>query len=405
MLAHNMPRDRGKPLQPSSWTGYYSVIEDLAEIEEGKQKMFLRRYLEKGIKPEYWEMDAGWYINDGHWWTIGTWEPDPKRFPGGLRPLYDFVHARGLKTHIWFELERAMRGTWMWEKHPEWLLTSPEGEKADRRLLNLGDPQAYKWVLDTLDQYINEGIDFYRTDFNIAPLPYWRANDAPDRQGITEIKYVTALLAYFDELLRRHPDLLIDMCASGGRRNDLETLRRGIPITRSDYSLEPVGMQNITYGISLWIPVYGSGTMAVDPYSIRSGWAPRFGFGWDVGNKDLDIDFLRRMFQEWQNSADYLFGDFYPLTPYNSTNSAWMAWQFDRPDLGAGMVQVFRRPESNFESARLKLRGLDPDAEYDLNDVDKSRAVALKGRTLMEEGLPLSMPEAPASTIITYRKR
>ena len=72
------------------------------------------------------------------------------------------------------------------------------------------------------------------------PLAYWRAADVPDRQGITEIRYVTGLLAYWDELRRRRPDMLIDTCASGGRRNDLETLRRAVPLWRSDYAFEPV---------------------------------------------------------------------------------------------------------------------------------------------------------------------
>jgi alpha-galactosidase len=315
------------------------------------------------------------------------------------------MHAHGLKTHLWFELERVTRGTWLWEKHPEWLLTCPEGEREGWRLLNLGNPQAYQWVVDTLDRYISEGIDFYRTDFNIDPLPYWRAADAPDRQGITEIRYVTGFLDYFDELLRRHPNLLIDNCASGGKRNDLETLRRGIPITRSDYGLEPVGDQNITYGIALWIPVYGAGTLSGDPYTIRSSWAPRYGLAWDLGRQDLKLDFLRRMLSEWQGLAGYFFGDYYPLTGYNSTNRAWMAWQFDRPDLGTGMVQAFRRAESPFELARLRLRGLDPDARYTLTNLDIQETTEMTGRELMNEGLAVSTKDRPQAVVITYRRQ
>ncbi|MEN6308568.1 MAG: alpha-galactosidase [Anaerohalosphaeraceae bacterium] len=105
----------------------------------------------------------------------------------------------------------------------------------------------------------DEGVDLYRQDFNIDPLGHWRANDTEDRQGITENKYVAGYLAYWDELLRRHPGMLIDSCASGGRRNDLETMRRAIPLYRSDYILEPVGNQGQTYGLSLWLPFYGAG--------------------------------------------------------------------------------------------------------------------------------------------------
>jgi alpha-galactosidase len=33
-----------------------------------------------------------------------------------------------------------------------------------------------------------------------------------------------------------NPQLRIDSCASGGRRNDLETMRRAVPLWRSDYA-------------------------------------------------------------------------------------------------------------------------------------------------------------------------
>ena len=93
-------------------------------------------------------------------------------------------------------------------------------------------------------------------------MDYWRGADAPDRQGITEIRHVTNLLAYWDELRRRHPDMLIDECASGGRRNDLEMMRRAVPLWRSDKTMEPIGQQSMTYGLSMWIPYFGTGTVA-----------------------------------------------------------------------------------------------------------------------------------------------
>ena len=54
--------------------------------------------------------------------------------------------------------------------------------------------------------------------------------------------------------------MLIDSCASGGRRNDLETLRRAVPLLRSDYrrsSQRRCAHQCHTYGLSSWIPYYG----------------------------------------------------------------------------------------------------------------------------------------------------
>ena len=142
-----------------------------------------------------------------------------------------------------------------------------------------------------------EGIDLYRQDFNIDPLAYWRANDTPDRQGLTEMRHVEGYLAYWDELRRRHPGLLIDTCASGGRRNDLETLRRALPLLRSDYQAfdgNPafaLGNQGHTYGLSSWIPYYGQGVYFTDRdyvYSVRSYLSPAFGICADVRKPGVD---------------------------------------------------------------------------------------------------------------------
>src|SRR5262249_6164602 len=144
----------------------------------------------------------------------------------------------------------------------------------DWRLLNLGDQRAWNWLVNHVDRVLNEqGIDLYRQDFNMDPLYFWRANDAPDRRGATENPYVRGHLAYRGELRRRHPNMLIDSCASGGRRNDLETLRRAVPLIRSDYLFEPTGEQCHAYGAALWYPFHGTGTI-VGPskiYAIPTG--------------------------------------------------------------------------------------------------------------------------------------
>ncbi len=143
--------------------------------------------------------------------------------------------------------------------------------------------------------------------------------------------------------------MLIDSCASGGRRNDLETLRRAVPLLRSDYIMEPVGNQCHTYGIAFWYPYYGTGTGsgAIDPYLLRSVMCPHFTACFDVRRTDLDYDMIRRVMGQWRDFAEYYYGDYYPLTSYSLKNDVWMAWQFNCPEQGAGMVQAFRRADSS----------------------------------------------------------
>jgi alpha-galactosidase len=101
---------------------------------------------------------------------------------------------------------------------------------------------------------------------------------------------------------------------------------------------------------------------------------------------------------------DY-YGDYYPLTSYATASDAWLAWQFDRSDTGEGMVQAFRRPQSPFESARLKLRGLDPEARYTVRDLDQPQGTQMAGRELTESGLLISIRQRPGAVVITYRRR
>ena len=402
MLAHNVPRPGGKlppPLFNASSSRYFNVM---SKADEASQKLFIDRYLEEGLQIDYWWMDAGWYPCDGRWQTTGTWEVDTKRFPQGLRAITDYAHSKGVKCIVWFDPERVTPGTWLYENHPEWLLGPAD---ASLKVLNLGNPEAWQWVTNHIDKLITEeGIDLYRQDFNLDPLTYWRANDAEDRQGITEIRHVTGYLAFWDELRRRHPDMLIDTCAGGGRRNDLETLRRAVPLHRSDHMFEPVSQQCQTYGLASWVPFYGAPTVSDELYVVRSTMCPTFSSRWDVRRKDLDYELLRRLADQWRAIAPYFLGDYYPLTSYSCEGDVWMVWQFDRPDLGEGVVQIFRRAESVYESARFKLRGLDPEAHYVLTDFDVPGATRLTGRKLMQEGLHVVMADKPSATVITYKQ-
>jgi alpha-galactosidase len=251
----------------------------------------------------------------------------------------------------------------------------------------------------------SEGIDLYRQDFNIDPLGYWRGADPPDRQGITEIRYAMGFLSFWDELRRRHPQMLIDTCASGGRRNDLETLRRAVPLLRSDYILEPVSQQNHTYGIASWIPFYGTGVNAFDAYTFRSQQAPHSTACYDMRNDKQDFPAVKRLVEQWRQLGPMYFGDYYPLTPYNPGADAWMGWQFHRDDQGSGFVQVFRRHESIYEAARLRLRGLAHIGRYRVVNLDAPQSgKEYTGAALMQSGLPITVSEQPGAIILRYER-
>lgn len=391
-LAHNIPRVDGEPPKPMLQMQCYRTFE-----KGGEKDLFdtVGEFNAAKIPFDLCWRDAGWYPCGGQWPHTGTWEIDTNRYPRGFRPFADWVHQQDKQFILWFEPERiGDRESWIAKQHPEWILGG--------NLLDLGNDDARKWLTDHVDAFIKrEGFDWYRQDFNMDPLGHWRGHDAPDRRGITENRHVAGYLAFWDELLRRNPKLRIDSCASGGRRNDLETLRRSVPLLRSDFQFgrqATMPNQGHTYGISSWIPYYGSGCTFNDPYSARSYLMPCTGFaGHDEATK--------RCYEEARATAPFMLGDYYPLTGYSLAEDAWIAWQFDRPESGDGMIQVFRREQSPYESARLRLHGLDPGAVYVLTHLDTAGATEVSGRELLDNGLVIAIPARRTAVIITYKKK
>jgi len=264
-----------------------------------------------------------------------------------------------------------------------------------------------------------EGIRVFRQDFNMDPLQYWRATDESDRQGMTEIRHIEGLYAFWDALLKRNEDLIIDNCASGGRRIDLETVSRSVALWRTDYQyFEPNGYQSHTYGISLYLPSTSTGSGYPETYSFRSSmnngivlaWNPyqpsipspwKLPFPVDQGEAFPEEDALR-LISEFMRVRRLFFGDFYPLTPHSVTDDIWIAYQFHREDLRQGMVLAFRRHRCPTSTMSLKLKGLSPMHHYELLFEDGAREYFTADE--LAKGLDIEIGKSPGSLLITYRE-
>jgi alpha-galactosidase len=129
---------------------------------------------------DVWLIDAGWFSCGTNWARyVGNLDPDPARFPNGLKPVADAAHSAGMKFLLWFEPERVMPGTWLHAHHPEWLLRPTDSMPPELRyqvadgfhLFDLGNPQALAWLEAKLSGMVRDvGIDVFRNDFNIYPL-------------------------------------------------------------------------------------------------------------------------------------------------------------------------------------------------------------------------------------------
>jgi len=373
----------------------------------------VKRYQQFRILPELFWLDAGWYTGcgwdkpKGEWWqNVGNWSVDKERFPHGLRPVADAVHGVGAKFMVWFEPERVRPETEIDREHPEWLIKIKGREDY---LFDLGNKDARLWLTNHISSLIErEGIDYYRQDFNFDPMPYWEAANKPGRIGIPEIRHIEGLYAYWDSLLVKFPKLLIDNCASGGRRIDLETTSRSAPLWRTDYQYgEPNGYQCHTFGLNFYLPIHGTAIYKTDSYTFRSGLGGTAVMNWEVTGRESEaIPAIQGRIKDYLALRPYFYADYYPLTNSRNTTreGSWLAYQLNRQEKGDGIVLAFRRKECTDDTITIHLNGLEPEAKYELDYEDYNIRLQKSGKELLE-GLAISIPQKPASLLIHYEKK
>lgn len=372
-------------------------------------------------------LDAAWFKGMFPY-GVGNYSFRPG-FPNGLRPNSDKVRKNGMKYMLWFEPERICKGSDVEEEHPEWVIFLPEDKPCDinaaRRnpdvwktlpcgLFDLGQPGAEEYLAEKLIAFFRkEGIDVYRQDYNIDPLPYWRLRDEAGRKGITEIRCVTAFYQLWDDLRAACPGLLIDNCASGGRRIDLETISRSVPLWRSDTGCSPIREdapgdiwnQCQSMALSGYLPFHAIAAWESGAYEFRSAATNGIACQFDVLNEGFDFDAARKCLDEFNELRGYWKGDFRALTGITLDPGAWAAWQLDVPEKGMGVVTVFRRAKSPYSEATFELTGIDGSARYELVLRGEDRSVSrciVSGSELKH--LTVRLENRRASTVIEYRK-
>ncbi len=418
VLAHHSPRTAsGEMITPPLCAGFdFGDPAPCGEYEALTEK-FAAAIIERNqmfkLMPDVFWLDAGWSLGchapdsrfEGRGWytTVGSWEEDPLRFPNGLKAVADMAHEAGAKFMVWFEPERVYEGSIWHRDHPEWLLNLKDNK---HHLLDLGNPQALDFLCKYMGDFLERnGIDYYRQDFNIDPQAFWEAADKEGRKGMTEIRYIEGLYKYWDYLLDRFPNMLIDNCASGGRRFDLETISRAIPLWRTDCHYgEPTGQQCHEYGLSQFLPLHGTGVYTTDKYCVRSGLSSAYGWFAELFGTQYSVLDMRHTLATYKDLRNYFLGDFYPLSGDGSMigKDKWVAWQFhDRKD-NSGIVQAFRRDEAPLVEMVYTLRGLDKAARYEVFNEDDNTTVTYSGEELMN-GLTIRLEKQRSSALLRYR--
>ena len=379
--------------------------------EEMKKR--LNEFKKYDIKFEDIWIDAGWYgastkcddAFSGDWAVhTGNWNVNTRVHPEGLTDVAECAQNAGANLMLWFEPERAIQGALTTEQHPEWFLRRP-GHKT--MILNYGNEEAYRYTLDLLSDYTRTlALSCYRQDFNVGLTQCFKEADENNRRGITEIKHITGMYRLWDALLAEFPHLIIDNCASGGRRIDIETLKRSIPCFRSDYQCNfnenPEVLQTHNSGISKYLPYNGCTSKTKgDTYAIRSSYSSSWGgaFYNAVFQSMVEEDFkwAKKITDEYRSIRKYFSMDFYNHGAAVFDETAWAIWQYHAPETQSGIVMAFRRCESPFDRVTIDLKGLLKDRNYQVINLNDNT------EDCITNSIEIVLPKKRSSVIFEYR--
>ncbi len=423
MVDCNIPRQSAKSkesVQPfnlvaiSGDTGRTNSDGSISEGYDTWQRS-LDAYYDHGLTADFRWFDAGWYetpyggTEKSDWWgTVGTWQIDKVKWPeDSFAESVEYAHGKGTGTMVWFEPERVthLDGLVNYGYKREWVL-STQGNN-NRFVNNLGNADALEWTTQRILNFMStHNVDLYREDFNVDPAAFWAVGDGyegSNRAGITENLYMQGHYTLWDSIIewcgKNGKCTFVDSCASGGGRNDLESMRRAVPILRSDSDRTTISLRlAMSSTFNKWIPFNGSAsnessaqlaTGVTDIYTLRASYLPSIYFSaqWYHQQDTVDWDGLKQGLNEWTEISKYLLKDYYVLTPYRGTNNDkdWTAWMYVDTDSNSAVLQAFRPANSTESSFKVTPKGIDPDTYYSVRDVDGISSIdKVKGSALLK---------------------
>ena len=439
-IRHNLPKadGAGTPLAPfstcclASDTGLRNTDGSISE-RYSTWRPSLEKMIAEDVKVDFRWFDAGWYIapngkspdgasRDNDWFTtVGTWTLDPVKWPGNsFRESTDFARENGMKTLMWFEPERVTQVDALVKNcsyHPSWAIHGSTN--------NIGNPDCLAWTLARIKRTLSDNrVEMYREDNNTNPAPLWReldANEGENRTGITEEKLVDAHYRMWDEIIACTKSYggcaFVDSCASGGGRNDLESLRRGVPLLRSDYDRTSTALRlSMTTAFNKWVPFCGANNKekggmldargVLDPYVWRASYLPVLNVDSQfVQDPDQNFDVLRAGLKEWKSLNAYLLKDFYVLTHWHTEGdkSDFTAYSFFDPEEEKGILLAFRqeRCAESVLSLTLPYAAEQPERVCRLVDADTGETRRITGTEMAETGFTLTF-DAPRTAKLLW---
>lgn len=248
---------------------------------------------------KYFVIDDGWFYNvyNDKRYVIGDWNVNKEYYPEGLKAFADKVRSYGMIPGVWYEFEGVSEHSDVYRDHPDWLLTR-DGKiinNGGRAFLDFRKKEVLNYLREkVIKNLVNCGIGYMKVDYNSNA---GFGADGAESYGEAIRQHIDAVLAFFEEIKRSVPSLVLEICSSGGMRHEPLFLSLGDMCSFSDAHENaggvPVAMNLHRFipprKLQIWATIRDDYNADDVKFTVAKAMLGRICFSGNLGNKPQEI--------------------------------------------------------------------------------------------------------------------
>lgn len=388
--------DTPRPVVLNNWEATY--------FDFSTEKLIPIAKAAKEIGVDVFVLDDGWFgKRNSDTTSLGDWETNHEKLPGGLSCLIQEIHQLGMGFGIWVEPEMVSQDSELYRAHPDWCLHAPGRYKStsrDQLVLDMSRQEIVDYLFDKLSALLGaHPIQYVKWDFNRHLTEVSSCGRPAENQRETWHRFILGTYQLFDRLTRAFPAVLFESCSGGGGRFDAGMLYYTPQIWASD-NTDALERLYIQYGTALVYPlssisahvsaVPNHQTQCTTPLHTRgivamAGGA--FGYEMDLSKcSPAEKEEMKQQIIRYKKDQHLVqTGTYYSLiSPYAQKDVT--VWSIVSADQTSFIVSgVWQRSQAYALLQSVKLVGLLPNKQYLCAETGE----AILGDTLMKAGFNL----------------
>ena len=375
-----------RPLLINSWEAAFF------DFDTDKLVAFANVASELGV--EMLVMDDGWFgKRNDDWTSLGDWDVNEEKLPGGLAPLIEGVNAAGLKFGIWYEPEMISPDSELYRAHPDWAVHVEGREPMIGRhqyVLDVSRADVRDYIWEKMYAVLSSNkIDYVKWDFNRNISDASSAILPKEHKKEFFHRFILGTYDLMNRLVTTFPDILLENCSGGGGRFDPAMLAYSPQIWTSD-NTDPIDRLYSQFGTSMCYPAscMSAHVSACERtgYETKGDVALWGTFGYELDPRKLteeQRELVKKQIAKYHDTYWLIRnGDLYRLvSPFANPYRA--VWEIVEEDKSRAMVTIVTMRRELVPHTIIKLKGLDPKRLY---KNDRTGEV-LSGALLMNAGI------------------